>query len=180
MAAFNVFKNMDTNDEDDEDSDSNSQSPNANPKDIPASLPDVTNPVDATPQLDSEQQDKQNIIDAKQKMRTGKAPMGNPGQEPELEKPWYSPDSLAAGAAAGPIEGALSGGSLNNLLSGESSSVANAISPEVKAASIQAKNKLMASLGKGAANLAEELTPYDQWAINAASGLKKKVMGNNQ
>lgn len=171
MAAFNVFKNMDTNDEDDEDSDSNSQSPNANPKDIPASLPDVTNPVDATPQLDSEQQAIQNIIDAKQKMRTGKAPMGNPGQEPELEQPWYSPDNLAAGAAAGPIEGALSGGE---------SAVAGAISPEVKAASIQAKNKLMASLGKGAANVAEELTPYEQWAMNGARGLKKKVMGNNQ
>jgi hypothetical protein len=149
---------------------------NANPQ--PNQLPDVTNPEMASAQDDPQS----NLIAAKQKMRSGKAPMAAPGVEPGATIPWYSPDSLAAGAASGPISGALSGVSLNGLLSGEGSAAASAAAPAAKAAS----SGLMSSIGKGAVNITEEMTPYDQWAMNVLASAKKQYLnklsgsGSNQ
>jgi hypothetical protein len=166
MAAFNVFKQIDDEDDEGSDPSTSSASNSPAPPDVGEnSVPDVTNPEGATPQLDTQDQDLANIVAAKQKMRTGKAPAGNPGVESGVTIPAIAPDSILAGLAAGPISSGLSGAE---------SSAANAISPEVKAASIAAKNKLMQSLGKHAFNVAEEVTPYEQVPAQLLAYLKQK------
>lgn len=170
MAAFNVFNKMAGQDDEEPEPGSSAAVGSVAPPDSEEnSVPDVVNKEGATPQLDTQDQDLANISAAKQKMRTGKAPMGNPGVEPGVEIPALAPDSIAAGLAAG---------SISSGLSGAESGAANAISPEIKAASIAAKNKLMQSLGKHAFDVAEEVTPYEQVPGQLLAYLKKN--SNNQ
>lgn len=58
--------------------------------------------------ISKEEQDIENINAAKQKMRTGSAPLGGPAfEEGAINDMWYAPDSILAGAAAPSIQQAI-------------------------------------------------------------------------